>query len=601
VLASPPGALYRARKFVRRHRPTVAGTTAAIVTILLAAAGAWWWSKRSLPVPGRTDWVQITNFADAVSQPALSPDGRMLTFIRGPSTFKGPGQVYVKMLPSGDPVQLTHDDLAKMSPIFSPDGSRIAYTVAKGLAWDTWIVPVRGGEPRPWLPNAAALVWFGKSRLLFSEVKDRALHMAIVTSGESRAGERDVYVPAHERAMAHRSYPSPDGKSILVVEMDASGAFGPCRLIPMEGAPVGRQVGPARGECTFAGWSPDSQWMYFSSSAGGVFHTWRQRFPDGLPEQITSGPTEEEGIAVAADGRSLLTAVGLRQSSVWVHDSHGDRQISLEGRAGQPRFTPDGKNLYYRVRTGTSSELWVADLDSNRSEPFLPGFPVGVAADLGAVWNAGYDISRDGRELVFFSPGRDGKLRLWVTPLRRRSAPRQIPGVEGEQPVFGPDGEIFFRKVEGTSGHLYSVRKDGTGLRSAAGLAVIDVYGASPDRKWILVAADPDGEVIVPSGGGAPIVTHVLPPNWLKWTGDGKHLFVSGENEENTKTYILPLSPGQVLPLSLLLAKGSPVELAKEPGVRIMPMGHVMPGPAADIYAFTRESVQRNLYRIPLR
>jgi len=34
--------------------------------------------------------------------------------------------------------------------------------------------------------------------------------------------------------------------------------------------------------------------------------------------------------------------------------------------------------------------------------------------------------------------------------------------------------------------------------------------------------------------------------------------------------------------------------------VRIIPMGEVVPGPTADIYAFTRESVQRNLYRIPL-
>jgi len=572
-----------------------------LAAILLAAGGILWWLKRSPPVPARTDWVQITNFADSVVQPALSPDGRMLTFIRGPSTFKGPGQIYVKMLPSGDPVQLTHDDLSKMSPTFSPDGSRIAYTGVNGRAWDTWIVPVLGGEPRLWLPNAAALTWLGKSRLLFSEIKDGFLHMALVTAEESRAGERDVYVPPHQRGMVHRSFLSPDGKSILIVEMNESGAFGPCRLVPVEGASMGKQVGPARGECTFGGWSPDNQWMYFSSSAGGVFHTWRQHFPDGLPEQITSGPTEEEGIAMAPDGRSLLTAVGLTQSSVWVHDSQGDRQISLEGRASYPRFTPDGKKLYYRVRTGASSELWVADLDSSRSEPFLPGFPVGMPADLGTVWSADYDISPDGRELVFSSPGRDGKYRLWVTPLDRRSPPRQIPGVEGEHPIFGPDGEIFFRRVEGNSGHIYSVREDGTGLRRVADMAVVEVYGATADRKWILLAVDPLGELLIPNGGGAPVVANLHVPNWLKWTGDGKHLFVSGESEEATKTYIFPLSPGQILPPGFPLATGSPEEFAKAPGVRILPIGHVVPGPTAGTYAFTRESVQRNLYRIPLR
>lgn len=37
------------------------------------------------------------------------------------------GQVYVKSLPDGEPVQLTHDKTAKMSPVFSPDvrGSHI--------------------------------------------------------------------------------------------------------------------------------------------------------------------------------------------------------------------------------------------------------------------------------------------------------------------------------------------------------------------------------------------------------------------------------------------------------------------------------------------
>ena len=59
-----------------------------------------------------------------------------------------------------------------------------------------------------------------------------------------------------------------------------------------------------------------------------------------------------------------------------------------------------------------------------------------------------FDIAPDGRQLVFFSPDREGKPRLWLAPLDRRSPPRQIPDVEGEGPLFGPNGEIFFRKVE---------------------------------------------------------------------------------------------------------------------------------------------------------
>ena len=194
-----------------------------------------------------------------------------------------------------------------------------------------WAVPVLGGEPRLWLPNASGLVWIDKSKLLFSEIKDQRLHMAIVTSDESRAGSRDLYVPPHERGMAHRSYPSPDGKWMLLVEMNERGALVRCRLAPLDGSSAGQQVGPPTGQCTFAAWSPDGEWMYFSSDSGGAFHIWRQRFPDGQPEQITSGPTEEEGLAMAPDGRSFITAVGLTQSSVWLHDGGGDRQ-DLAGR-----------------------------------------------------------------------------------------------------------------------------------------------------------------------------------------------------------------------------------------------------------------------------
>lgn len=78
--------------------------------------------------PPRNTWVQITDFSDSATAPALSPDGHVIAFIHGPDTFITRGEIYVKSLPDGQPVQLTHDNLLKMAPAFSPDGSRIAYT-----------------------------------------------------------------------------------------------------------------------------------------------------------------------------------------------------------------------------------------------------------------------------------------------------------------------------------------------------------------------------------------------------------------------------------------------------------------------------------------
>jgi serine/threonine protein kinase len=67
---------------------------AAAAGVALAAAGAWWLAQswRAAP-PASAQYVQLTQFPDSVHSPALSPDGRMLAFVRGRDTFLGEGQV----------------------------------------------------------------------------------------------------------------------------------------------------------------------------------------------------------------------------------------------------------------------------------------------------------------------------------------------------------------------------------------------------------------------------------------------------------------------------------------------------------------------------
>jgi len=231
----------------------------ALLVLLFAVATTYWREHRG-PAPDALpalQYEQITNFNESALDPTISPDGRMLAFLAGPGGFGSSGdsgQIFVKLLPDGDPVQLTRTPDAKQTLHFSPDGSRVAYTdIAEGFNWNTWEVPVLGGEPRLLLPNASGLGWIDDKQLLYSKI-DVGEHMGIVTSSESRHDERKVYFPVGGTSMAHRSALSPDKKNVLIVEMDGTGWL-PCRLAPFDGSTPGQPVGPLGGQCTAAAWS----------------------------------------------------------------------------------------------------------------------------------------------------------------------------------------------------------------------------------------------------------------------------------------------------------------------------------------------------------
>ena len=170
--------------------------------------------------------------------------------------------------------------MAKLGPVFSPDGSRIAYGTV--TPWDTWVVPVLGEQPDIFLRNASSLSWIdGGKHLLFSEIK-QGLHMGLVTTDEARGQTRDVYVPPGNRSMVHHSYLSPDGRWVLLVTMNNQGELTPCQVVPFNGSGDARLVGPPEGACVAGASSLDGKWIYVSSNEGGHFHIWRQRFPTVL-------------------------------------------------------------------------------------------------------------------------------------------------------------------------------------------------------------------------------------------------------------------------------------------------------------------------------
>jgi eukaryotic-like serine/threonine-protein kinase len=573
---------------------------ALVAVVLIAALGIFMIFRHpGSAAPPATTWEQLTFFTDSAVYPTLSPDGKILAFIRGNGTFFGAGDLYVKLLPSGEPVQITHDASFKLSPQFSPDGSRIVY--GSVAPFDTWEVPVLGGTPQIFLRNASSLTWYDNGkRLLFSEIK-QGLHMGIVTTDEGRGQSREVYLPPGERSMAHHSYLSPDSRWVVVVLMDNQGIFLPCRLVPFDGSSRERDIGPPNAACSSAAWSMDGKWIYLTSNKGGRSHIWRLRFPDGAPEQLTSGPTEEDDIAMAPDGKSLLTSVGAQDSTIWIHDAKGDHQLSSEGKAFGTSFSRDGRRLYFLMQSGQTSkaELWVTELATGKNERVLPGYDI-----FSPFHEPDFSVSRDGQRIAFSMKDQTGISHLWLATTNHRSSPRQMPSATSEDsPAFLPDGDLIFRGTENGLNFLYRIKPDGTGRQKISPNPILDFYSLSPDGRWAIApnqVSDEEHSVRIsafPIEGGPPVRLCATTCK-LGWNMRGTFFFLRAAADGDLHTYLLPINARGLpdLPADGVVGGDDLKSLRK---ISVVP-DQIDSAIDPDTYSFTRYTIRRNIYRIPL-
>ena len=612
TIAPPP------RSRARRWLLPAMGTAA----LCLLIAAVLWLGPR-LTRSGNTGaptlrWEQLTNFNDSAEIPALAPDGKLVAFLRGPGSYgnsTNTGQIWVKSLPDGEPFQLTNTAFRKQTLSFSPDGSRVYFTQIQGpFAWNTYELPLLGAqEPRLFMPNATGLSWIGNDRLLYSAITT-GIHMKLSTSNPGRTGERDIYVPADPmQGMVHRSNLSPDGKWVLLAEMDSQW-WRRCRVVPFDGSNTGREVGP-EGACTWGQWSPDGQWMYFTvDNRTAGFHVWRQRFPDGTPQQLTpSGASEEEGLAIMPDGKSFITTAGTQQSTIWLHDEKaGDRQITGEGYSFLPTLSPDGKNLYYLRRAAGahsyfSGELWVSNLATGAAQRLFAGLAL-----------THFSISQDGKRVVFATDPAQARSGIWIAWLDGTQAPRQLTFGGEYRAFFGKPGEIVYQGTQ-PSPKIMRMNEDGTGQAAASNIDIMQLQTVSPDGRWAVVggaAAGSHGDrniviMAAPLAGGEPVTVcdncsfgfgiarASAPP--LSWSQDGKWLYLSLHPfpVASSKTVAIPVKPGAPPP-AFTRGFASEADFAHIPGAHLINQDGISPGTSPDYFVNTRRSAKANLFRIYL-
>lgn len=595
--ASPPDPPLVSPALPAQHRSLWRVVCVALAALAIAGVALYSFLRSK---PTVVKYTQLTDFTDSALAPALSPDGHMVAFIRGGSSFLTADQIYVKVLPNGEAKRLTNDPRQKYHLAFTPDGTQVAYTVLQNHAWATYTVSVLGGDSHLFLGNAAGLSWLDERRLLFSRIR-LGQHMGIVTGTATGQEFRELYFPSHRRAMAHYSWASPDRRSALVVEMDENGNWAQCRLISLDGAAVARAIGP-QGPCTSAGWSPDGSTMYFTASVGGTTRLWRQRYPAGAPEPITTGPIEAEGVAVEHDG-SIITSMGVHQSAIWIHDGDGERSLSSEGEIVEspspPSFGADDRVLYYLLRhgpDGAGPELWRMTIESGKSEPVFPG--VSMVA---------YDVSPDGKEVVYSAASGGETGQLWLAALDRRSPPRRIGDASQTRPHFGPGGQILFQAKEGNFNYLEQMNRDGSGRSKVVPYPIVVLQGVSPGRQWVMaVVPIPEGigarPMAIPVNGGA---SRIICANFCtpKWSSTGGFLVIPVEEPSLSgpgRSLAIPVGPGELLPALPPGGIAPDTTTSVVPGAQSIARGDLVPGADSARFVYVHTTVNRNLFRVSL-
>ncbi|NLD67447.1 MAG: Tol-Pal system protein TolB [Limnobacter sp.] len=157
---------------------------------------------------------------------------------------------------------------------------------------------------------------------------------------------------------------SPDGRS-LAVALTIDG-LSQIYLVPADGGGTPRRITSSTSIDTEPVFSPDGQWIYFTSDRGGSPQIYRMSASGGDPTRITFTGNYNVSPRISPDGRSL--AYVTRRNGgfvVIVRDlaSGNEVQLSDGGREESPSFAPNGRWVMYATGTGGRDSLVAASVD----------------------------------------------------------------------------------------------------------------------------------------------------------------------------------------------------------------------------------------------
>jgi Tol biopolymer transport system component len=407
-------------------------------------------------------------------QPAISPDGKSIAFVR-----EGAGanyDIYVKPL-ADEARRLTTSPDNDLYPAWSADGRNIAFLRATPESSRLMVIPAAGGDekeitvvgrfdaghtrgiagPLLRLPNPGPAWSADSSELAYRQCVngERSLGcplyaISLATSKIRRLTEQsntDIsdFCPAF----------SPDGKWIAFARFTAFAA-GDVYLMPSSGG-AARRLTNESNDIRGVAWTQDSAGVVFSSNRSGAFSLWRVGLRDSAITPVYSTGSSTLEPALSKDGSLLVYTDATLNVGVWQFDiaQKTTQKLIRSPRQNQnATWSPDGKSIAFTSNRLGSWEVWRVKADGEQPAQLT---------NLHAIVMGTIRWSPDGKRLVVETQ-MQGHYTMLIVPAEGGGQPAVLKTNIAEPRVlsWSRDGRwIYFRSTGGGNPRVWKAPAEG--------------------------------------------------------------------------------------------------------------------------------------------